>query len=173
METVKRKKSPSKSKGNRGEREICMFLSETLGGSFVRVPNSGAFIGGKNSFRKMSLSNTQQILSKGDIIPPDNLPKLVIESKNYKDFSFHQLICDGDCKQLDEWIEQTVCVCDDSDVWFTIFKINNKSTYIVFDCRLVEKFIMPTNYVNYKTFIITEMKPFVVKNKENIITICS
>lgn len=76
--------SSAKQKGNSWEREICKFLGETLGGNFQRVPNSGAYIGGKNVHRKASLEVGQARAAKGDIIPPDALPKLNLEAKNYK-----------------------------------------------------------------------------------------
>ena len=85
----------SKIKGNAGERELCKLLSEIFLGSFVRVPNSGANVGGKNVHRRASLSTTQDRAFRGDIIPPDHLPKLIIESKSYKSFPFHQLLQPG------------------------------------------------------------------------------
>ena len=36
--------SKSKAKGSSYERELAKFLSEKYNGSFVRVPNSGAYI---------------------------------------------------------------------------------------------------------------------------------
>jgi len=39
--------SKSKNKGSSFERDIAKLLSETFGESFIRVTNSGAYIGGK------------------------------------------------------------------------------------------------------------------------------
>ena len=166
--------SKSKSKGNTFEREICKFLGETLGGNFMRVPNSGAFQGGRNSFRKKTLSKTQDMSTKGDIIPPDNLSKLNIEAKNYANISFHQII-NGDCKQLDGWIEQTEIVAGSSDVSFTIFKITRKGSWIVFRETLKNNFDL-SSYVVYNknnniTYIITDYESFFINNKEKILEI--
>ena len=49
----------SKNKGKSWERDVCNFLSELYNQSFIRVPNSGAFVGGKNEFRKETLSTEQ------------------------------------------------------------------------------------------------------------------
>ena len=62
--------SKSKNKGKSWERDVCLFLSELYNDSFIRVPGSGAFIGGSNQFRKDTLSEEQIKLSRGDIIPP-------------------------------------------------------------------------------------------------------
>lgn len=167
----KRKGSASKNKGNRWEREICSFLSETFGGSFIRVSNSGAFVGGSNASRKQFLSNGQVRNAKGDIVPPDTLPKMVIEAKNYKEFPFHQLMTPGDCKQLDGWIDQTLDCIDPGDVWFTIFKINNKGAYVCFDNRHIIDFQVG-NHVRYKDYIVTEMKDFFTANKEKVEELC-
>ena len=43
--------SKSKAKGSSYERDLAKFLSEKYNGSFVRVPNSGAYIGGSNFHR--------------------------------------------------------------------------------------------------------------------------
>ena len=40
--------SKSKSKGKSWERDVCVFLSKLYNDSFIRVPNSGAYTGGKN-----------------------------------------------------------------------------------------------------------------------------
>ncbi len=48
--------SKSKNKGSSFERDIARQLSELFGESFIRVTNSGAYIGGKNTTRKDTLS---------------------------------------------------------------------------------------------------------------------
>ncbi|WP_115746983.1 putative PDDEXK endonuclease [Escherichia coli] len=98
--------SKAKAKGNSWEREICKFLGETLGGNFMRVPNSGAYIGGSNTARKQKMAANQIAVTKGDIIPPDTMPKLNLEAKNYAEIAFHQIMY-GCCKQLDAWIDLT------------------------------------------------------------------
>ncbi len=169
--------SKAKQKGNSWEREICSFLGSTLGGNFMRVPNSGAFLGGKNSFRKSFLSEGQQRAAKGDIIPPDELSKLNIEAKNYADIAFHQII-NGNCKQLDNWIDQTEEPADDDDVSFTIFKITRKGSWVAFKTTLLEDFDMSKlSYVTYRKnlgmenqcdYIITDFETFFKENVEKV-----
>ena len=60
--------SKSKAKGSSYERDLAKFLSEKYNGSFVRVPNSGAYIGGSNFHRATNLSEGQVRGFKGDII---------------------------------------------------------------------------------------------------------
>ena len=84
--------SKSKSKGKSWERDVCVFLSKLYNDSFIRVPNSGAYTGGKNEFRKEYLTDEQIKLSRGDIIPPSSFCNFVVEAKNYAEFPFHQLV---------------------------------------------------------------------------------
>jgi len=50
--------SKSKTKGKSWERDVCLFLSELYNQSFIRVPGSGAFIGGTiNSEKKHFQTN--------------------------------------------------------------------------------------------------------------------
>jgi Holliday junction resolvase len=172
--------SKQKSKGNLWEREICGFLGETLGGNFMRVPNSGAYMGGKNVFRKATMSDVQQRAAKGDIIPPDDLPLLNIEAKNYADIAFHQII-DGNCKQLDTWIDQTEEPADDHDISFTIFKITRKGSWVAFKAHLLEHFdLTGLSYVTYRKsfatdnacdYIIVSHKEFFTQNKGAVRTL--
>lgn len=165
--------SKGKIKGNSWERDICKFLGTTLGGNFMRVPNSGAFTGGMNSFRRSRLSDTQVRNSKGDIIPPDHLKHMVIEAKSYKDFTFHLLLSD-ECKQLDTWIKQTLDAVDEGDNWFTIFKINRKGSYVVFDKNLIQKHqLVLASHVIYKDYAICDFESFFTNNKDVILSICA
>lgn len=169
--------SKAKAKGNSWEREICSFLGNTLGGNFQRVPNSGAYIGGKNVFRKTFMDAGQARAAKGDIIPPDALPKLNLEAKNYKDIAFHQII-NGECKQLNTWIEQTEEPADSDDLSFTIFKITRKGSWVAFRESLAHNFVLGS-YVRYvkdeKTnpvaYIVTDHETFFTVNKAIIIAL--
>jgi len=166
--------SRQKAKGNSWENEICKFFCETLGGNFQRVPNSGAYIGGKNIFRKDQLSEGQTRAAKGDIIPPDDLPKLNIEAKNYADIGFHQII-DGSCKQLDTWIDQTEDPADPGDFSMTIFKITRKGSWVAFKAEYLEKLDMTgLSYVTYRKgfgtekecdYVVVSHIPFFTQNK--------
>lgn len=114
----------SKNKGSGAERELARHFGKLFQGSFIRSNNSGAYIGGKNVHRKDTLSANQTLSLKGDIVPPDFMPKFVIEAKFYAEFRWHQLIHPAGSKMLDGWIRQTLDVIDPHDVWFVCFKIN-------------------------------------------------
>ena len=169
--------SRQKQKGNAWENEICKFLGNTLGGNFQRVPNSGAYIGGKNVFRKEHLSDGQARAAKGDLIPPDDLHKLNIEAKNYADIAFHQII-DGGCKQLDAWIDQTEDPADPGDFSVTIFKITRKGSWVAFKAENLDKLDMTgLSYVTYRKsfgtekacdYIVVSHEPFFIQNKEAV-----
>ena len=81
----------SKTKGKTWERDVVLFLSELYNQSFIRVPNSGAYVGGKNEYRKAYLSEEQIKLMRGDIVPPLHYPNFLAECKNYEQFPFHLL----------------------------------------------------------------------------------
>ena len=124
--------SKSKSKGNSWEREVAKFLSDLYGESFVRVPNSGAYIGGANTKRKEMLHEGQIRSFKGDIIPGQSFPKFNCECKSYGDFAFHQLF-QGECKQLNLWLDQLIDVADEDDFNILIMKFNRKGKFIAIE----------------------------------------
>lgn len=121
--------SKSKNKGNTWEREVANHLSALYKSSFIRVPNSGAFIGGKNNVRKEFLHEGQIRAMKGDIIPPGNWRKFNCECKNYAEFPFHQLV-QGECKQLETWLGQSMDAADIGDVTILIIKITRKGKFV-------------------------------------------
>lgn len=121
--------SPSKAKGNSFERQTADFLTELYGEKFIRVPHSGAFIGGKNTHRKEFLHEGQIRSFKGDIIPGESFPKFNAECKSYKDFPFHQLFS-GHVKILESWIDQCMDVADPGDFNIIFMKFNRKGTYV-------------------------------------------
>lgn len=156
--------SKGKTKGNGWEREVADFLSNLYGESFVRVPNSGAFIGGKNSHRKSNLSEQQIRGFKGDIIPGPSFPNLNLEAKFYKDFAFHQVAV-GACKQLDQWIEQMKDTCDETDVNLLTMKFNRKGAFIAFEAKWRPQVNSSDNFMWYNNhkhgpWIITEFNEF-------------
>jgi len=161
-----------KNKGNSWERDLCKILGEVLGGNFQRVPTSGAFTGGMNSFRKGFLSENQQKLFKGDIIPPDHITKLVVECKFYSQFAWNKLLCNAgeDAKQLDKWIEQTIESANEGDFWIVAIKINNMGSFVVFEEKYAKDFQLSNRFI-YKTFILTDLKSFLNTNKEKILKI--
>ena len=64
--------SPQKVKGKSYENAKAKFLTDIFGQTFIRVPTSGAFLGGKNYDRRLDMSDGQVMAFKGDIIPPDD-----------------------------------------------------------------------------------------------------
>jgi hypothetical protein len=156
-----------KNKGNAGELRIAKFLTSLYEQKFIRVPSSGAYVGGKNAARKTEMDATQISYFKSDLIPPSNMRKLVIESKFYQDFPWHQLMCSGDVKLLDSWIQQTLDVVDPSDLWFVVFRINHRGSYACFDTQWASEFAID-NHVRYKNYVVTEFEQFFQNNKQRI-----
>lgn len=160
--------SASKSKGNRGEREVADKLTEYFGLNFERVPNSGAFVGGKNASRIDRLTKSQQLLTEGDLIVPEELYNMKIECKSYKKFSWFQLFTEN--KQLDSWIEQAE---DTKKIWFLTFKISYAGTCVVFSHELFDDFDIPNSFSVYREkYIITEFHNFFKKNTKKILQLC-
>jgi hypothetical protein len=120
----------SKIKGSIGERELAKLLGGVFGGSFIRSAGSGAYVGGKNTIRKNFLSQGQTRSVKGDLVPPDFMPKFVVEVKSYADFRFHQLLTPAPCPQLDAWVSQTLDCVDPGDVWCICFKVNRLGWFV-------------------------------------------
>ena len=160
----------AKVKGNSWERGLCEILQTNFGGNWQRVPNSGAFTGASNAFRKKSMDANQIRLMKGDIIPAAHMPKIVLECKFYADFPFHLLVRE-EVKQLDMWIQQTVDSADPDDTWFLCIKINRKATFIVFDAKNKDRFLLK-NYCTYKYYIFTDLEIFLENNKEQVKELC-
>lgn len=125
----------SKNKGKSWEREVALYLSNLYNESFIRVPNSGAYIGGKNSSRKEFLHEGQIRSLKGDIIPPHTWSYFNCECKNYADFPFHQLYS-GEVKLLESWIRQLKDVADPKDLNILMIKITRKGKYIAVESNL-------------------------------------
>jgi hypothetical protein len=156
--------SRQKSKGNAFERQVADHLSKIFNLNFERVPNSGAFTGGKNITRYNSLSDAQKLIYDGDILVPEELSNFKIECKSYRDFSFHGLFTQN--KQLDIWIEQAE---SNFRLWFLIFKINNKGGFVVFDRSMWKSVRYSGNYVNYKGYYVIPMKGFFEDNYKTML----
>lgn len=127
--------SKSKTKGNSWELDVAKFLTETYGETFLRIPSSGAFVGGKNAGRKEMLGEAQLQSKKGDIHPPKDWKHWNIECKNYADFPFHQLWF-TDVKILDAWIQQQKDVEDKGDLNLILIKVTRKEKWVVFPADL-------------------------------------
>ena len=139
--------SKSKNKGKTFEREVCTFLSQLYSDSFTRVPDSGAFTGGKNAYRRETLTEGQVRAHKGDIIPPDDWKFFNAECKNYAEFPFHNLLTQQ-IPVLDSWLEQTRAASDKGDLNILFFKITRKGTYIAY--QLEGSFFHTDRHIDYK-----------------------
>ena len=158
--------SRQKAKGNTFERDIAKHLSKVFGYNFERVPTSGAITGGMNSHVLDRLSGSQKLLLEGDLIPPDEMYNMKIECKNHKSFSFSKLFTDN--KKMDDWIEQAK---SDTKVWFLIFKINNRGSYVCCTDKLIFD-LKIANYMMYRDNIITPLDGFFENNKERVLNLC-
>lgn len=153
--------SASKNKGKSGERELCKILEGYFGGSFIRVHNSGAFVGGKNASRKETLSKNQIRNAKADIVTPDHMPKFVLESKFYADFPFHMFLTNDNVPLLDGWIAQQLECVDTDDFWMVCFKINRKGW---FGCIEYSSDFKYKTHIRYKSYAVFNLKEFLEDN---------
>jgi hypothetical protein len=156
-----------KAKGNTGERKIADFLGKLYEAKFIRVPNSGAFLGGKNIHRAATMDAGQIATFKADLIPPTNMQRLVIESKFYADFPFHALLKNEDIAILDKWINQAVMVCDQEDFWVVVFRINRRGAFAAFDARHLDTLTV-ANHCRYKGYVVTEFEKLFSDNRDAI-----
>ena len=162
-------------KGKSGEREICKIFGMNLGGNWMRVPSSGAMVGGTNKARLSSMSLVQGRAFRGDIIPPDHLTKMYLEVKSYKEFSFHQLLQSQTCMMLDTWIEQCLTGVQDDDQWFICFKITRKGWFIALPHSAASMYKLDSYCVyNSKdtTVVVTNLTSFLANNKDAILSCC-
>jgi len=168
--------SMSKNKGKTFERECANFLSDLYNDSFTRVPDSGAFTGGKNSFRRQTLTEGQIRAHKGDIIPPDDWKHFNCECKNYAEFPFHQLFTQSPVPLLEGWIEQTLEASDDGDCNVLFLKFNRKGRYLAFQLPTVTfSTIRHLDYSdkNNNIWRITGFDDFFSLNKQQFLLRCA
>lgn len=140
--------SRSKNKGKTWEREVANDLTEMYGETFIRVPHSGAYIGGKNTFRKSHLGEAQIRSMKGDITPPETWTKFNCECKSYADFPFHQTL-QGECKQLEAWLDQLMEVADEEDFNILIMKFNRKGKFVAVSVK--HDWALTSPYIHYQS----------------------
>lgn len=170
--------SPSKSKGNSWERECAKILSDVFGYHFERNKNgSGSFTGGKNAKRKTYLSETQLLSFMADVLPPDEMKKMCVECKFYKEFPFHHFLIDKEIPLLDEWIEQQLDCINEDSFWFVSFKINRCGSYIAINeklCSFLDERLKNHSIYHYKSekYIITEFENFIKIYKNEIFELC-
>ena len=157
--------SKSKTKGNNFEREISTYLSELYGLSFLRVPNSGAYVGGLNAQRRATLASGQIKTFRGDIIPPDDCT-IVIECKNYADFPFHSLLkTNTSIALLNEWINEVETDAG-QDFWLLFFKVSRKGTFVCWHTKYFKLIQQKITYL--QNYHISELEEFFSNNKSHI-----
>lgn len=166
--------SKSKTKGKTFEREVCKYLSLLYDSSFTRVFDSGAFIGGSNSYRKQALSENQIRSRKGDIIPPDEWIMFNAECKSYAEFPFHQLLSNKPIALLETWVEQALEPADESDCTVIFMKFNRKGKFIAFDPSDGFSSNRHIDYtaLNGTVWRITDFEEFFALNKEKFENRC-
>lgn len=158
--------SKSKAKGNSWELDVAKFLTELYGSTFLRVPSSGAFVGGKNTHRKATLDQGQLQSKKGDIHPPHDWKFFNVECKSYADFPFHQLWY-ADVKILDSWIAQQKEVEDEGDLNLIFIKISRKGQWVVFP---EETKLEATRSISYKGWVFVAWDDFWSK-QSNVLSV--
>lgn len=170
--------SPSKAKGNGWERECAKILSDIFGYHFERNKNgSGAFVGGSHASRKSYLSNTQLLSFMADILPPDEMTKICVECKFYKEFPFHHLLIDKEIPLLDGWIDQQLDIVDETNFWFVTFKINHAGSFIVIKktlCDFIDDKLKNHSIYHHKSgeYIVTDFENFLKLYKNQIFEKC-
>ena len=108
--------------------------------------------------------------AKSDIVPSDDMPKLVLESKFYKDFPFHSFASNKEIPLLDKWIKELEYDCDENDFGLLCFKINNKGWFVVVRDSYDLEF---ENYCKYRDYRVTALVGFLKANKEKILKLSS
>lgn len=162
--------SRQKQKGNAYERVVAEHLTNIFQLKFFRSPGSGAYVGGKNFHRIHDMTNSQQLLLEGDIVVPEELADLKFECKTLKKFSFSSLYHKN--ATFDSWLEQAH---SDDKMWFLVFKINNRGSFIAYDSHKYEPLLVPeeSNHMQYKNITITRLEGFFELNKESLLSFCS
>jgi Holliday junction resolvase len=159
--------SPQKAKGSGFEREVAKFLSDTYGESFIRAPGSGAYVGGSNQVRTLTLHEGQIRSFKGDVVPGQSFGKMNIECKFYADFPFNLALA-GNCKILEDWLNQLMEVSEAGDVNLLIMKFNRKGRFIAVQSGLTwitDQFMYYTS-AKHKDWLIIEFDHFFAHNKD-------
>lgn len=160
--------SKSKTKGKTFERDIANYLGALYNDSFTRVPDSGAFTGGKNAHRRETLTENQVRAHKGDIIPPDHWRVFNCECKNYGQFPFHRLLYDAPVPLLEEWLQQLMDAADPGDMNILFFKVTRIGKFVAFEQHQPFGTVRHIDYCDSsgRNWCITEFDSFFALNTE-------
>jgi len=134
----------SQRKGKAYEREVANFLSSLGLGKFIRTPQSGGYVGGKNKIRTQELQDEVLRKFKGDIIPPPSIP-IVIECKSHapKRFNIKTLLTQNTL--IDNWLQNL----QDETNYLLFLKLTRIGQLIFFPSHLAPQTSTP--YLLYKT----------------------
>lgn len=157
-----------KQKGGAGERELSKIFEQYLGGSFIKTSSSGARVGGQNAIRRTTMSESQVRNHRADIVPPDELSKLVVESKWYKSFDYHKVVKGEDYPILEGWFKELEGDCKQEDIGLLCVKVNNKGWTVFFDQNLSKHFYL-NDHVVYRGYIATGLENFLDQNAKQLI----
>lgn len=163
--------SRGKAKGNSWERELAGILKDIFNLPFQRVPNSGAFLGGSNSSRRMGLDDKQSRIMTGDLIVPEELNHCSFECKFYKTFDYHLLFKEH--KLLESWIDQAREGSNIDQYWFLCIKANRRDPIVVMEGPLFFDHLTRQNFMSYKyknkSVYITDLNKFFNSAKDDIL----
>lgn len=152
---------------------MAKHLTEVFKLNFNRVPNSGAFTGGKNIEREKLLTTEQKLLVSADIIVPIELSHVSFECKHYADFHWNVLFSGKGESKLNSWIKQMEDI--KKKVWFICFKIDYKGQFVCYPKHLQNRYsIRPCGTfldcnINEKRYLITKLDGFFEYNRGSIL----
>jgi hypothetical protein len=162
--------NPNKNKGKNWERDVAKYLTSLFGVNFMRIQNSGAFIGNSNLYRAGNMTHEQIVSVEGDINCPKILENIRIECKFYQKIAWKCLFNSDGESNLNKWIEQSKI--GTKPLWLICFKINNSGSFVLFDKTLMSNMNLGCNYLVYRdNYIVCELNKFFELNKEKLIEI--
>jgi hypothetical protein len=159
----------NKNKGKAYERVVAKHLSQITNLSFLRVPNSGAFVGGMNFHRAETLSQEQVGMFEGDIITPVEWNHVRLECKWYKEITWSSLFSSDGEPKLNSWIEQAEQ--GTRPYWFICFKINHIGEFVIFPNIYCTSPVVYGGVPNLaQPMILENISYFIYKGKYRIVT---
>lgn len=167
--------SRGKTKGNNWERQLADILGGIFELPFQRVPNSGAFLGGSNAFRRNDLDAKQERIMTGDLIVPEKLNHCSFECKFYKSFDYHLLYKQN--KQFEDWVKQAKEGCNINQIWFLCIKANRRDPIVAAENFELYEAFSHVNFTSYKFenkhIYIADLKSFFNYAKDFLLSIGS
>ena len=155
-----------KQKGNSFERLVANTLSDKFKEylnkekTFIRNPDSGSMLGGKNQSRMDT--HLEEFQKFGDVLTP-NAFRYSIECKSYKTPPSVNSIIKQEVKQWDVWLEQATQDSKNANrELLLIIKYNNTEPFV-----LVDKYINEIDFIlRYKQYVCYTLKQFLTLKEE-------